>query len=38
MDVTMEKGGAIVKEFGPEIFASVGFGADFTQSKRPRSS
>ena len=24
-------------EFGLEIFASVGFGADFTQSKRPRS-
>ena len=29
------KGGAGVKEFGPVIFASAGFGADFTQSKRP---
>ena len=27
-----EKGAASFKEFGPVIFASVGFGADFTQN------
>ena len=33
-----EKVDAGVKEFDPGIFASVGFGAVFTQSKRPHSS